>query len=95
MIASLIRYLLAECWFGPTITALQAAAPAGTQGLTTGVFSCLTLVGNFAPYAIGLAVHSGGYELPQLLAPTVGVLYTLSALAFVAAGQAAARAEED
>ena len=35
------------------------------------------------------------YELPQLLAPTVGVLYTLSALAFVAAGQAAARAEED
>lgn len=76
-----------RCWFGPTIAGLQTAAPPTAQGLTTGVFSCLTLVGNLAPFAIGLAINDGGYELPQVLAYTVPVLYTAAAMAFVAAGQ--------
>lgn len=29
------EYLLAECWFGPTVTQLQAAAPEGTQVIAT------------------------------------------------------------
>ena len=57
------------------------------QGLTTGVFSCLTLVGNLAPFFIGLAVNSGGYELPDLLAYSIPLLYAGSAAAFVAAAQ--------
>ena len=44
--ALFLEYLFAECWFGPTIAGLQAAAPPSAQGLTTGVFSCLTFVGN-------------------------------------------------
>ena len=83
------RYLFAECWFGPTIAGLQAAAPAGTQGLTTGVFSCLTLIGNLAPFFVGLAVASSAYELPELLVQLVSVLYALSAAVFVAAAQSA------
>ena len=82
-----LEYLFAECWFGPTIAGLQAAAPPNAQGLTTGVFSCLTFVGNLAPFAIGLAVSSGEYELPDLLAYSVPVLYAAAAVAFVAAGQ--------
>lgn len=89
------EYLVAECWFGPTVTQLQLTAPAGTAGLTTGVFSFLTLVGNLAPFLIGLGVQSGDYELGQLLGPSVAALYTLAALAFVAAGQAAAPPQRD
>ena len=81
------EYLLAECWFGPTIAALQAAAPAGAQGLTTGVFSGLTLVGNVAPFAIGLLVQGGYSELPTLLATLVTLMYALSSVAFVVAGE--------
>ena len=87
------EYLTAECWFGPTVAGLQQAAPPNAQGLTTGVFSCLTFVGNLAPFAIGLAVSSGDYELPQLLTYSVPVLYAAAAVAFVAAGQAAAARE--
>lgn len=53
--ALFLEYLLAECWLGPTVASLQAAAPPSAQGLTTGVFSCLTLVGNLAPFLIGIA----------------------------------------
>ena len=84
------RYLVAECWFGPTVAGLTAAAPAGTKGLTTGVFSCLTLVGNLAPFLVGIAVKSGGYELDGILVYSVATLYGLAALSYVAAGQAAA-----
>ena len=93
--ALFLEYLFAECWFGPTIAGLQAAAPANAQGLITGVFSCLTFVGNLAPFLIGLAVSSGDYELNQLLAISVPVLYGAAAVAFVAAGQTKAAAAQD
>ena len=70
-------------------------APPNAQGLTTGVFSCLTFVGNLAPFAIGLAVSSGQYELPQLLTYSVPVLYGAAAVAFVAAGQQQQRTQRD
>ena len=82
-----VEYLLAECWFGPTVAALQTAAPAKTQGLAQGLFSTLTLVGNTAPALIGFGVSSLGYELPQLLLISVPVLYAASAVAFVVAGE--------
>ena len=93
--ALFLEYLFAECWFGPTIAGLQAAAPANAQGLITGVFSCLTFVGNLAPFLIGLAVSSGDYEMNQLLAISVPVLYGAAAVAFVAAGQTKAAAARD
>ena len=44
-----------------TVAALQAAA-AQRRRLTTGVFSCLTFVGNLAPFVVGLALQSGEYS---------------------------------
>jgi predicted MFS family arabinose efflux permease len=87
------EYLFAECWFGPTVAGLQAAAPPQAQGLTTGVFSCLTFVGNLAPFIIGLLVKSGDYNLPELLSYSVPLLYAASAVAFVAAAQTRARGQ--
>jgi len=89
--ALFLEYLLAECWLGPTVASLQAAAPPSAQGLTTGVFSCLTLVGNLAPFLIGIAVQSGGYQLPELLAYSVPALYALASLAFIAAADSRER----
>ena len=86
--ALFLEYLFAECWFGPTVAALQAAAPPNAVGLTTGVFSCLTFVGNLAPFVVGLALQSGEYELPQLLMYSVPALYVASAVTFAFAAQA-------
>jgi hypothetical protein len=83
------RYLVAECWLGPTVAELQAAAPPAAQGLTTGVFSGLTLVGNLAPALLGFAVSSLGYELTPSLAASVSTLYAASAMVFVAAAESA------
>lgn len=86
------EYLAAEVWFGPTVAALQAAAPPNAQGLAQGLFSMLTLVGNLAPALIGYLVSSQGQELPQLLLVSVPALYVASAVAFVVAGEKAADA---
>ena len=69
----------------------QSVLPAYADSLINGlvVFSCLTLVGNLAPFLIGVAVQSGGYELPQILAYSVPLLYLASAAVFVAAGESA------
>jgi len=85
-----LEYLVAECWFGPTVAGLQAAAPEGTGGLTTGLFSGLTLFGNLAPFFVGLAVQSGQYELSPLLLYSVSSLYLLSAVLFLSAAQTTA-----
>ena len=71
----------------PAVRPTDACAPRCGQGLITGVFSCLTLVGNLAPFAIGLAVSSGDYSLPQVLSLSVPVFYGGAAVAFVIAGQ--------
>lgn len=83
------EYLLAECWFGPTIAALQNAAPPTAQGLTAGVFAMLTLVGNLAPALIGYLLSSSNMRLPDLLLLSVPVLYAAAAAAFVVAGERA------
>lgn len=85
--ALFLEYAVAECWFGPTVAGLQSAAPPRAMGLTTGVFSGLTFVGNLAPYFIGLAISGGEFELTPLLAWSVPILYAASAVAFVAASQ--------
>jgi len=87
--ALFLEYLFAECWIGPTVAELQAAAPPSAQGLTTGVFSCLTFVGNLAPFLIGLATQSGTSDLTSLLSNSVPILYAGSAAAFLIAGQLA------
>jgi len=86
--ALFLEYLAAESWFGPTVAALQAATPARLQGLSQGVFSTLTLVGNLAPLAIGVLLRDQGFELAPTLGVLVSVLYVAAAAAFVVAGEA-------
>ena len=57
------EYLFGECWYGPTVAALQNAAPPSAQGLTQGGFSMLTLVGNLAPALIGYLLASSDVEV--------------------------------
>ena len=89
------EYLFAECWFGPTIAALQRAAPPAAQGTAQGLFNTLTLVGNLAPAVIGYGLKESSYELPTLLLVAVPVLYAASAAAFYFAADATARAKAD
>ena len=84
-----LEYLVAECWFGPTIAALQNAAPPTAQGLPQGVFALLPLIGNLAPALIGYLLSSSDVQLPDLLLLSVPVLYAASAAAFVVAGERA------
>lgn len=52
--ALFVEYLLAECWFGPTVAALQKSAPSGAQGLTQGAL--LARLAR-APYAFATVAH--------------------------------------
>ncbi|KAL1510874.1 hypothetical protein AB1Y20_005706 [Prymnesium parvum] len=84
------EYLVAECWFGPTIASLQNIASPKTQGLTQGLFSMLTLFGNLAPALIGYLLSTTNAQLDDLLLVSVPVLYAASALLFFIAGESAA-----
>lgn len=54
------EYLVAECWFGPTLAALFDVVPATRRGAAQGLFSLATALGNFGPIAIGsLAANAG------------------------------------
>lgn len=90
MLALFFEYIFAECWFGPTVAELQYVAPKNAQGLITGLFSCLTLVGNFAPFFIGIALQSGDWKLQELLTYSIPVLYSVCAIVLVLAGEAVA-----
>ncbi len=85
--ALFVEYLLAECWFGPTVAALQKSAPAGAQGLTQGAFNVLTLAGNVAPALLGLLLRETSVDLPTALSYSVPLLYAGAAIAFIVAGE--------
>jgi MFS family permease len=87
--ALFLEYLVAECWFGPTVAALQRAAPVRLRGLSQGIFNTLTLAGNLAPLGIGLLLNDYGYQLAPTLAVLVPIFYASSAAAFVVAGEKA------
>ena len=92
------EYLVAECWFGPTLAALYRAVPKEVQGTAQGLFSVLTALGNVMPVAIGALQESR--PLPQVLAGTISAAYVASGLLFFAAStqvsnEVAGRQERD
>ena len=48
-----IEYLVAECWFGPTIAVLQSAVGTSKTGTAQGLFVLTGAVGNLAPTLLG------------------------------------------
>jgi len=61
----LAEYLVAECWFGPTLASLFSAVPVRRRGAAQGVFSVLTAVGNLGPVAVGQLSNLDVFNHPQ------------------------------
>jgi MFS family permease len=91
-----VEYFVAECWFGPTISTLQATVPKGTGGTAQGIFTLTGALANFSPSILGyLYAQSAGSQdvatspiLSSLLAVAVCFGYVSSAACFALAAKA-------
>ncbi|KAJ1435295.1 major facilitator superfamily domain-containing protein, partial [Ochromonadaceae sp. CCMP2298] len=82
-----LEYLVAECWFGPTLASLFSVVPAKRRGAAQGLFSVLTAAGNLGP-VLGATTASGavaGLDLGTVLLVEVCGCYLISALLFALA----------
>lgn len=82
-----LEYLLAECWFGPTLAALFNIIPSDKRGTAQGIFSLLTAFGNLAPVLVGALASSssvfGSYQLQDVFLYTVVISYLICGFSFV------------
>jgi len=80
------EYLVAECWFGPTLASLFEVVPKERRGVAQGLFSVLTAAGNLAPIFVGALAGGtlGSFSLPQVLLWTVSGAYVASGGLFMA-----------
>ena len=81
----LLEYLVAECWFGPTLAALFVVVPKDKRGLSQGLFSFLTAIGNIAPVVVGALAGGifGSFELQDVLLYSVSASYIICGLLFL------------
>jgi hypothetical protein len=83
-----VEYLVAECWFGPTISVLQATVGSKIGGTAQGLFTLTGAVGNLAPTLLGfllakaVGVESSDDALADLLSAGVCFCYIASATCF-------------
>lgn len=84
-----IEYLVAECWFGPTVAVLQSEVGKKQGGVAQGMFTFTGAIGNLAPSVLGIlygqqmsADISSSTVLSDLLANGVCAGYLLSAVFF-------------
>eukprot|EP00979_Chaetoceros_neogracilis_P005231 scaffold924_cov236-Chaetoceros_neogracile.AAC.1 len=49
-----IEYLVAECWFGPTVAVLQSEVGKSQGGTAQGLFTLTGAIGNLAPSLVGI-----------------------------------------
>jgi MFS family permease len=88
MLCLAIEYLVAECWFGPTISVLQSTVGPKIGGTAQGLFTLTGAIGNLAPSILGFVygraagIDPSG-ELADILAVTVCSLYLASAACFI------------
>lgn len=84
-----LEYLVAECWFGPTISVLQSTVGPTIGGTAQGLFTLTGAIGNLAPTLLGfLYGQAAGVEssdaLADLLSLGVCSCYLASAACFSA-----------
>ena len=91
-----IEYLVAECWFGPTISVLQSCVGPKVGGTAQGLFTFTGAIGNLAPAALGFVYTQhqqsglpGLADLTNLLAVSVCSCYVASAFFFGASALSA------
>ena len=80
-----IEYLVAECWFGPTIAVLQSSVEPSVRGTAQGLFVLMGALGNISPTILGWAY--GNATLNTSLGDLVGFSgcsgYFLSSILFI------------
>lgn len=92
-----VEYLVAECWFGPTISVLQSTVGPKIGGTAQGLFTVTGAIGNLAPAALGFvysehqqqAAGTSDGDLTNLLVLSVCGCYLLSAVCFGASALSA------
>jgi MFS family permease len=84
-----IEYLVAECWFGPTISTLQSTVGPRIGGTAQGMFTVTGAFANLAPSAVGVLYGQLGtpVELSHILEIGVCFGYLSSAACFAFACQ--------
>ncbi|KAG5185260.1 major facilitator superfamily domain-containing protein [Tribonema minus] len=83
-----LEYLAAECWFGPAMSALQGALPAGARATGVAAFTlATTLAGSAAAWAVGVAVvdESDAPCVATAIMTAAGGAYAACAALFVGA----------
>lgn len=90
MIGLASEYLVAECWFGPTVSVLLQSTDANKGGTAQGMFTLTGALGNLSPSVLGIlysASSSSGDsgELANLLTYFVCGGYLLSSVGFFVA----------
>ena len=80
-----LEYLVAECWFGPTISSLLGTVGNKVGGTGQGMFTLTGAMANIAPTAIGWAYgkETTSVALSDLLSIGVCVAYISCALCFL------------
>lgn len=87
-----LEYLIAECWFGPTINVLQTTVGPKIGGTAQGLFTLTGAIGNLTPSLLGFlygeatGVESNA-ELADLLTLFVCGCYIASAACFALSAQ--------
>lgn len=95
-----LEYLVAECWFGPVISTLQATVGPRVGGTAQGLFTLTGAIANLAPTALGVvygnylnsateASEPGTTELSHLLAIAIIIGYVSSAFCFAMSARSA------
>lgn len=87
-----VEYLVAECWFGPTISSLLSTVPSKIGGTAQGLFTLTGATANFAPTILGYLYGQASSveasdELMGLLSTAVCTCYLLSAACFAMGAQ--------
>ncbi len=96
---NLEEYLVAECWFGPTIAVLQSTVGTSRTGTAQGMFVLTGAMGNLAPTLLGWIYgnqitdqsSSSPEVLANLLAWGVCSGYLLSSIFFAASVRASGK----
>ncbi|KAL3780287.1 hypothetical protein HJC23_001328 [Cyclotella cryptica] len=81
-----LEYLVAECWFGPTIAVLQSSVKSSVRGTAQGIFVLAGAMGNISPALLGFLYGSPSWEMPlaDLLSFSVSGGYFISSVFFIA-----------
>jgi len=98
-----IEYLVAECWFGPTISVLQSTVGKSKTGTAQGLFVLTGAVGNLAPTLLGWiygnqVTESSSSASSEVLANLLGwgvcTCYLLSSIFFAVSVRASGESME-